>query len=91
MSPIAICLVDAVACVSFHIFTISLEPACISAVHARAYLPCICSARSRNLRNPRIALRNLGILTLARNPRIAHRIPALRTFLREAGICTKQS
>ena len=24
------------------------------------------------MRNPRIALRNLGILTLARNPRIAH-------------------
>ena len=40
---------------------------------------CICSARSRNLRNPRIALRNPGILTLARNPRIAHRIPELRT------------
>ena len=32
----------------------------------------IYSARSRNLHNPRIALRNLGILTLARNPRIAH-------------------
>ena len=41
-------------------------------------------ARSRNLRNPRITLRNLGILTLARNPRIAHRIHELRTFLREA-------
>ena len=34
-----------------------------------------------NLRNPRIALRNLGILTLARNPWIAHRIPELHAHI----------
>ena len=40
---------------------------------------CICSAPTRNLRNPRIAQRELGIHTLAPNPGIARRIPLLRT------------
>ena len=39
----------------------------------------ICSARTRNLRNPRIALRKIGIRTLARNPGIAQPIQLLRT------------
>ena len=32
----------------------------------------ICSAHSKNLRNPRIAQRNARILSLPRNPRIVY-------------------
>ncbi len=40
----------------------------------------ICSAPTSNFRNARIAQRKLGILTLPRNPSIAHVIPGLTTW-----------
>ena len=48
-------------------------------VFVTVYARYICSARTRNLRNLRIALRKLGIRTLARNPGIAQPIQLLRT------------
>ena len=47
-------------------------------VKGEGELACLCSARTRNLRNPRIAQCKLGIHTLPRNPGIAQPIPLLR-------------
>ena len=46
-------------------------------MHAYYY---VSRAHSKNLRNPRIAQRNVRILSLLRNPRIAQHIPRLRTI-----------